>query len=190
MALAGTRILISAPFDDTIAEDIGQAHLFTVAVDFNHDGLISCLDVDSLVLEIVAGSNDSVYDLTGDGFVDADDLDEWRVWAGAVNLPSGNAYLVGDATLDGKVDGQDFVAWNDHKFTDTAAWCSGDFNADGSVDGQDFALWNDHKFTSSGGAIAVPEPSMSLVQIVALVSLTGVLLRVRGFKSCATSDTT
>ena len=166
----GNRILASAPFDDAIDEDIGQVHLFTVAVDLNHDGLINCLDVNGLVMVIVSGTNELLYDLTGDGQVDADDLDEWLIQAGSVNLLSGNPYLLGDANLDGVVDGMDFLVWNRNKFNSTPAWCSGDFNADGVVDGIDFLEWNQRKFTSSDGATAVPEPDMSLVQIVWIVS--------------------
>ena len=79
--------------------------------------------------------------------------------AGAVNLTSGNSYLVGDANLDGIVDGLDFIAWNENKFTSTAAWCSGDFTADGVVDGLDFIEWNNNKFTSSDAVAAVPQPA-------------------------------
>jgi hypothetical protein len=139
--------------------------------DFDHNGLHECVDVDDLVAEIVAGTHTSSFDLTGDGFVDAADLDEWLVQGGAANLPSGNPYLVGDANLDGTVDGLDFIEWNDHKFTSVAAWCSGDFNADGVIDGQDFILWNENKFTSSDGLSAVPEPGMGVILIAALIGL-------------------
>jgi hypothetical protein len=40
----------------------------------------------------------------------------WLSLAGAANLPSGNAYLPGDATLDGFVDGSDFGIWNANQF--------------------------------------------------------------------------
>ncbi|MEM8679706.1 MAG: hypothetical protein AAGF97_10180, partial [Planctomycetota bacterium] len=130
--------------------------------DFNQDGMLDCLDADALVAEIVAGTNMAPFDLTGDGAVDNLDLDQWLADAGAANLASGNPYLVGDANLDGNVDGADFVAWNSNKFTAVAAWCSGDFNADGLVDGSDFIAWNDNKFTSADAAmIAVPEPTTS-----------------------------
>ncbi|MEM8681600.1 MAG: hypothetical protein AAGF97_19815, partial [Planctomycetota bacterium] len=76
------------------------------------------------------------------------------------HLPSGNPYLLGDANLDGIVDGQDFLIWNANKFTNTDHWCSADFTADGVVDGQDFLVWNANKFTSSDQVIAtVPEPT-------------------------------
>ena len=82
-----------------------------------------------------------------------------EVEAGAAELPSGNAYLGGDANLDGTVDGLDFLLWNGNKFSSLAAWCSGDFNADGTIDGLDFLAWNQNKFTSADQISAVPEPA-------------------------------
>ncbi|MEM8679052.1 MAG: hypothetical protein AAGF97_06855 [Planctomycetota bacterium] len=144
--------------------------------DLNDDGNYDCLDVDALVAEIVASTNDALFDLTGDGSVDGSDLEAWLAEAGAVNLPSGNPYLPGDATLDGNVDGQDFVDWNSNKFTSTAAWCGGDFNADGAVDGQDFVIWNSNKFQSSDGFVTVPEPTARGF-VVGLLLVSGFILR-------------
>jgi hypothetical protein len=139
--------------------------------DFNSDGLLDCTDIDALVGEIAAGTNDLTFDLTGDNLVDLADRDAWLAAGGAVNLPSGNPYLLGDANLDGSVDGQDFVVWNSNKFTIIAAWCSGDFNADGAINGQDYITWNSNKFTSSDQVFAVPEPSACVVAIWALIGL-------------------
>lgn len=131
-----------------------------VGCDFNGDGACDCADVNPLVAKIAGGINNTDYDVNGDGTVDIDDLGEWLMLAGERHLVSGLPYLMGDANLDGTVDGQDFIAWNDHKFTSTPAWCAGDFNADGIVDGQDFVQWNNHKFMSADGLLAsVPEPS-------------------------------
>ena len=99
--------------------------------------------------EIAAGTHNASYDLTGDGLVDLADRDTWLAEAGFLNLPSGNAYRLGDANLDGVVDGSDFNLWNSNKFTTVAAWSRGDFNADGIVDGSDFNIWNSNKFTSA-----------------------------------------
>ena len=119
------------------------------AGDFNFDGMVGGSDIDALVAAIAAGDNPPALELTGDRRVDTDDLQSWLALAGAANLPSGNSYLVGDANLDGIVDGSDFNAWNANKFQPTAAWTAGDFNADGNVDGSDFNLWNAHKFQSA-----------------------------------------
>ena len=141
---------------------LNQTCTFEISGDFNGDGIFDCDDVDSLVIEIVAGTNAAAFDLTNDGLVDQADLTEWLAVAGAANLPSGNPYLLGDANLDGSVDAEDFIEWNTNKFTAVSAWCSGDFNADGVVDAADFIAWNANKFTSADAAsspAAVPEPT-------------------------------
>jgi hypothetical protein len=145
---------------------------FVADADFNNDGLYNCVDVDALVVDIAAGTNGPLYDLTGDGFVNQADLNDWLAEAGDVNLPSHNPYLPGDATLDGVVDGSDFGIWNSHKFTSVAAWCSGDFNADGVVDGSDFGTWNSHKFTSSEASSAVvPEPRAMAIALILTIGM-------------------
>ncbi len=133
-----------------------------LAGDFNSDGNFDCADVDTLVAEIAAGTNNGGFDLTGDGAVNVDDLNEWLAIAGAANLASGNPYLPGDANLDGVVDTSDFGIWNSHKFTTVAAWCSGDFNADGAVDVSDFNIWTANRFTAADSLAAVPEPTTPL----------------------------
>jgi hypothetical protein len=97
--------------------------------------------------------------------VDGDDLDVWLAVAASFN-GFGSPYRYGDANLDGTVDGQDFIEWNIHKFTNVAAWCSGDFNADGTVDGQDFILWNSNKFMSSDKLVG-PETTASVAENLA-----------------------
>jgi hypothetical protein len=130
----------------------------TSSGDFNGDGNFDCLDINSLVAEIAAGSNNPSFDMTGDGNVDLADRDAWLSAAGEHNLGAGRAYLLGDANLDSFVDGLDFVEWNGNKFTSLAEWCGGDFTADGFVDGLDFVEWNLNKFTGANAGGAVPEP--------------------------------
>ncbi len=138
--------------------------------DFDGDGILDGGDADDLVAGIASGSNNPAFDLTGDGLVNADDLDQWLTIAGAANLPSGNPYLYGDASLDGFVDVTDFNAWNSSKFTNTAAWTMGDFNADGSIDVTDFNRWNSNKFTASDAATStVPEPATATLLVMGLL---------------------
>jgi hypothetical protein len=129
--------------------------------DFDNNGVYECSDVDGLVAEIVAGTNNASFDLNNDTMVDGADLTAWLAEAGSTGglTASGNPVLLGDANLDGSVDGQDFVVWNANKFTNVPAWCSGDFNADGAVNGQDFVIWNANKFNTADGVAAVPEPA-------------------------------
>lgn len=135
--------------------------------DFNGDGVYDCEDVDPLVAAIASGSHPSAFDITGDTVVTIHDLNRWREVAGAANLLSGGAYPVGDANLDGFVDGTDFNLWNAHKFTATAAWCAGDFSADGRVDGSDFNLWNANKFTAALRLVPLTSPAMGRQERIA-----------------------
>ena len=116
--------------------------------DVNSDGNVDCVDVDSLVAAVASGSQDPLFDFNEDGQVNHGDVIRWLELAAAANIGPGNVYLVGDANLDGFVDGSDFNLWNTNKFKTIAAWCRGDFNADGSIDGSDFNLWNTNKFRS------------------------------------------
>jgi hypothetical protein len=142
--------------------------------DFNNDGFLNCADINALVAVIAAGTNNASFDLNGNGQVNLDDRDAWLAAAGTANLPSQNPYRLGDANLDGVVDGSDFGVWNSNKFTSVAAWCSGDFNADGAVDGSDFGSWNSNKFTASDGSL-VPEPgSVGLASAAFLLLLQAV----------------
>ncbi|MEM8681748.1 MAG: choice-of-anchor Q domain-containing protein, partial [Planctomycetota bacterium] len=117
--------------------------------DFNLDGDCDVDDIDAMIEAIAAATNDLTFDLTDDGIVNLADRDQWLTDAGALNLISGNPYLLGDANLDGAVDGNDFIIWNDHKFSATGKWSEADWNADGLTDGVDFVIWNGDKFTSS-----------------------------------------
>lgn len=157
-------------FDNVTSTAAGQENVFIFEAtlteimsasspDFDNNGIVDGDDVDALVMEIVQMTNAPLFDLTGDGLVDGSDLTEWLAAAGAINLPSGNSYLVGDADLDGSVDVTDFNFWNANKFTSTGKWTLGDFNADGVTDVGDFNDWNSSKFQSAdGAAAAVPEP--------------------------------
>jgi hypothetical protein len=133
----------------------------SLVCDFNSDSQCNGADIDMLQANIVTGPvNPAIFDLTGDGQVTIADRNEWLILAGATNLASGNAYLSGDANLDGSVDVSDFNVWNSNKFSATSAWTSGDFNADGSVDVSDFNVWNSNKFQSADSARSSAVPTL------------------------------
>jgi hypothetical protein len=159
-----------------------------VGGDFDGNGVFGCPDVDGLVAEIVSGNNTPTYDMTGDGFVNNDDLGEWLDVAGTENV--GGPFLGGDANLDGTVDFIDLNTWSANRFQSTPAWCSGDFNGSGFVDFIDLNIWSDNQFQSSaplaggdelakgivtlrpGGALlAVPEPNSLLMGLFGLLIL-------------------
>jgi hypothetical protein len=73
--------------------------------------------------------------------------------------------LLGDANLDGKVDGTDFgILAANFGHSVTAGWDEGDFNYDGKVNGSDFALLATNFGQSSG--VASIEPSTLADSIV------------------------
>ena len=148
---------------DTAAEQAGatrlrQAAAGHVLADLNLDGHVDTVDVDLLVAEMVAMTNDPAFDLSGDGRVDVKDLNEWRSQGGTAKLALPASFQPGDANLDGSVDVSDFNIWNANKFTSVAAWSRGDFDANGVVDVSDFNIWNQNKFTSAVAGKAAGRP--------------------------------
>lgn len=147
----------------------------TTECDFDGDGACDVSDLNAMLAEgpiadgvaVTPGVNDQ-YDLTGDDMIDLDDRDEWLSQAGLAN-GFDSPLKLGDANLDGVVDGQDFILWNAGKFTSTLLWNNGDFNGDGVNDGQDFIVWNTLKFTSSDSVANVPEPSTVVLLFVSLL---------------------
>ncbi len=138
--------------------------------DFNNDGIYNCTDINSLTVAVANHGSVAQFDLNGDNVLSIADVDRWRSDAGAINIGPGRVYRVGDANLDGAVDGSDFGLWNSNKFTSNQNWCSGNFNADTVTDGSDFGLWNSNKFTSSDSSV-VPEPSSGIACLFALLAL-------------------
>jgi hypothetical protein len=156
---------------------IGMTADATLPGDFNADGLLDCEDVNALTAAVATDGDIPTFDLNGDGMLSLADVDVWRAEAGETNLGPGKVYLPGDATLDGVVDGQDFLEWNAHKFTGELGWCSGNLNADNVVDGQDFLIWNDYKFQASDALSAVPEPGAGILAILAVAMLGATSMR-------------
>jgi hypothetical protein len=81
-----------------------------------------------------------------------------------------SSYKLGDVNLNGTVDGDDFIFWNQFKFQATGLWSQADFNGNASTDGGDFIDWNQNKFTSSFRA-PVPEPAAVWMAIIGLIGL-------------------
>ena len=147
--------------------------LLIPSCDFSGDGLCDVTDLDLMqslgpIATGVPATGIEQFDLNGDGTLDLEDRNQWLAEAASHNS-FGSPYQLGDANLDGLVDGQDFIAWNSAKFTPSLRWSDGNFNADGFVDGQDFIAWNGNKFTSSDGASAVPEPAAGMVLFIAMI---------------------
>ncbi len=147
-----------------------------LACDFSGDGECDITDLDMMqalgpIINGIPAAGNEPFDLNGDDVIDLDDRDQWLGDAASVNGLA-SPYKIGDANLDGFVDGQDFIVWNGNKFTSTLLWSKGDFTADGFADGQDFIEWNMNKFTSSD-VVTVPEPS-SWISLLTLLLAFGV----------------
>ena len=102
--------------------------------DFDGNSSMDAADADALALAIVLGENNPDFDLTSDRVVNEQDLDRWRVLAGAANLSSGSAYPRGDANLDGRVNAMDLNVVGAHWLQRDTSFSGGDLNADGIVD--------------------------------------------------------
>jgi hypothetical protein len=63
---------------------------------------------------------------------------------------------VGDANLDGKVDGSDYSLIDNGYLNNLTGWYNGDFNYDGIVNGSDYTLI-DNAFNSQGTSLAAIE---------------------------------
>ena len=172
--IPGTEELVAAGWQgfpqDTL---VARLTLQSPSCDFSGEGVCDVTDLDLMQslgpIDLgVSATGLEQFDLNGDGTLDLADRNQWLAEAASHN-GFGSPYKLGDANLDGLVDGQDFLAWNSAKFTSSLLWSDGNFNADGFLDGQDFIAWNGNKFTSSDGASAVPEPAAAMLVFITII---------------------
>ena len=140
--------------------------------DFDSNGQLDIVDIDTLVNEIASGDGNQRFDLSGDGIVNGTDIKEWLSTAA---LENGFAapYLLGDANLDGSVDSVDLnnLARNWRK--EVALWSSGDFSADGIVDPADLnavALNWQQSIRSAAFVENVPEPAATISLLIGIMT--------------------
>jgi hypothetical protein len=95
----------------------------------------------------------------------------------APNLGSSDAFIMaignmpaplGDASLDGCVDGLDYVLWANN-YQAGWWWEQGDFNDDHCVDGLDYLIWSNNYLTGCPGQ--VPEPACALLLAIGFLAL-------------------
>jgi len=169
-------------------EVVGSEVLLTVlggspSGDFNNDGFLNVDDLDLLGKEIIAGSDNADFDVTGDQAVDLADQEKWLLDAALANGFT-ESYLNGDANLDGTVNASDLNALAINWQATVDPWSQGDFNADGVVNATDLnALAISWQQSIPMAAQAVPEPAALLLWGQFLAA--GLLLRTaRRRKSC------
>ncbi len=166
---SGSSVTFNSKEDPTFLFPTLVAQPGLVSVDFDNDGDADGDDLDALVGEIIAASNDSEFDLSGDGAVDNSDLTQWRSDAATRNGFTA-PYLLGDANLDGSVNATDLNALGQNWRGHPNAWQSGDFTADGTVDASDLnALgqnWRASIPIAAAQTTAVPEPATHVVLVL------------------------
>jgi hypothetical protein len=129
--------------------DMGAYELLRGDLDGN--GAVQAADIDLLYLSF--GNSD--FDLTRDGITNQLDVDE--LVRGILRTQ------YGDANLDGRVDGLDYLIWNANKFT-AGGWAKGDFNGDRLVDASDYIIWNQYKWWPYGlREVEDPELTISVI---------------------------
>ncbi len=144
--------------------------------DFDADGHLDGRDIDALVGEIVAGTYDFHFDLSGDEAINHVDLTRWLNDAAIAN-GFAEPYLLGDANLDGTVNGADLNAVGQNWLGQPNTWQLGDFNADGIVNAGDLNKIGLNwlaAIPSATSSATVPEPrtfTMSLFGILATLGL-------------------
>ena len=86
------------------------------------------------------------------------------------------ALLEADFNQDGRVDGTDFLIWQQNFGTPSGATMNdGDANGDGTVDGQDFLIWQTQFGSPAGSGAspsAVPEPAALILLAIAAATVT------------------
>jgi hypothetical protein len=143
--------------------------------DFDRDMLLTSMDIDILVAEIIADTDEGKFDLSGDCAVDDTDLSEWLTEAAEHN-GFGESYLRGDANLDGTVDVADLNALALNWLGGPNAWQLGDFNADGTVNAGDLNEIGQNwqaSIRTLAASHSVPEPTTLLLLVIAAVSIVG-----------------
>ena len=127
--------------------------------DFDEDDHCGISDIDALMNAIAHDSNDDEFDLNQDSVVNELDRDEWLHQAGDKN-GFADAFLVGDANLDGSVDSSDLNALGISWLTENNLWSQGNFVGGGSnaADLNALAL-NWRSRVEAAANQAVPEPT-------------------------------
>ncbi len=127
------------------------------------------LFIDALTEVVIAGTNNLVFDLNGDGVVNQDDRFQWVV-------DETNTFF-GDSNLDGEFSSEDFVAaFQSAEYEDgdpmNSDWSSGDWNGDGDFTSADLTFaFEQGGYEIGPRPIGVPEPTALVSCVLGVIGL-------------------
>ena len=177
VASTGNELRMTGGEDRTGGDGIGyffDVHAVLVpelACDFDRNQSCAVSDIDQLMNEIAAGTDNILFDLNGDVRVNDGDRDQWLRLAAQVN-GFAQPYLIGDGNLDGVVDPVDLNALALNWRQDSHDWSGGNFTgaAVNSADLNALATnWRQSVPLASDASAPVPEPSALLLTVFGLV---------------------
>jgi hypothetical protein len=134
--------------------------------DFDGSGILDVADIDALTAEVIVGTNDTKFDVTGDGLVDQADRTEW--------ISNLRGTFLGDSNLDGEFNTSDLVeVFTANTYEDdivgNSTWGSGDWNGDAEFNTSDLvAAFVEGGYEKGPKPVAavVPEPGLNQFGIV------------------------
>jgi hypothetical protein len=151
-----------------ISPEIDAVADVRMVCDLDGDDVAGHDDYDAMQAAIGSAWSDPGYvptaDIVADGLVDGDD---WQAFLDAWTA----LYVVGDANLDGWVDGTDLGLMSGAWGSTDGSWRVGDFNGDRTIDGTDLGLMSGNWGAGGGGSPPVPEPATAASALVGLALL-------------------
>lgn len=140
--------------------------------DFNRDGVLNVVDINLLLGEVKAGTNTKLYDRSGDGLVNVEDI------VVTVTSPKDFHTYIGDSNLDGEFNTSDLVLlFQAGQYEDAAVgnskWETGDWNGDAEFNSGDLLFAFQQGGFEEGPRVSilpVPEPSSLVLTLLGLAS--------------------
>ena len=180
VAIDGNSVLIGAFKDDTLGENVGQAHLFD-AVTGNLLHTISDPTVTGHARfggSVAIDGNNVLIGAAGDN-TNGTDVGQAHLFSNA-DLPDPEPDPTADFNSVTRVNGDDLLIWETNFGTPNPFGSPvhefGDADEDGDIDGHDFLIWQSefgHGVVASALQSNVPEPATGQMLGMAVMLLTG-----------------
>lgn len=119
------------------------------------DGDETTRDLDMMVDELIAGTNDAIYNFDGDSDIDGDDLD--------AHLIQKFLTVRGDGDLNAIVNFADFTMISNNFGQSPTGWGEGNFNIDNITNFNDFIILSNNFGYAAVPSVSAPEPATVLL---------------------------